>query len=98
VAERNAFLIGNQKFRSDSGLSSLRGPKNDITALSRIFGDPERGGFKVRTFLDQPRHEILPEIEQTLSNAASGDLVLIYYSGHGKLDRSGRVCLASVRP
>jgi len=95
MAARVAFLIGNRVFRPDSGLPALRGPPNDIAALSRIFGDPERGGFIVREFLDKPHHEILPEIEQTLSHATPGDFVLVYYSGHGKLDRNGRVCLAT---
>src|SRR5689334_6655652 len=95
VAARIAFLVGNQNFRPDSGLAPLRGPRNDIGALSRILGDRDRGMFEVRELLDKPRHEILPEIEQTLTSAAPGDLVLIYYSGHGKLDRNGRVCLAT---
>jgi hypothetical protein len=96
LPERIAFLIGNQEFRPDAGLLDLRGPRNDVAALSRILRDPGRGRFTVREFLDKPRHEILPEIERTLGRAAPGDLVLIYYSGHGKLDRSGRVCLATL--
>jgi hypothetical protein len=95
VTERVAVLVGNQIFRPDSGLLPLRGPQNDIATLSRILGDPERGRFTVREFLDKPRHEILPEIERVLTRAAPGDLVLIYYSGHGKLDRNGRLCLAT---
>ncbi len=93
--ERVAVLVGNQTFRPDSGLLPLRGPQNDIAALSRILGDPQRGKFAVREFVDRPRHEILPEIERILTRAVPGDLVLIYYSGHGKLDRNGRVCLAT---
>jgi uncharacterized caspase-like protein len=30
-----------------------------------------------------------------LGSAAPADLFLIYYSGHGKLDRKGRLCLAT---
>jgi hypothetical protein len=95
LPERIAFLVGNQVFHPDSGLLPLQGPRNDVAALSRILRDPERGKFTVREFLDKPRHEILPEIERTLGRAMPGDLVLIYYSGHGKLDRNGRVCLAT---
>ena len=95
LAARIAFLVGNQNFRPDSGLAPLRGPHNDVGALSRILGDLERGKFEVHELVDKPRHEILPEIEQALTRAAPGDLVLIYYSGHGKLDRNGRVCLAT---
>jgi uncharacterized caspase-like protein len=51
--------------------------------------------FEVNKFLDKPHYEVLPELEQALSRAAPDDLFLIYYSGHGKLDRNGRLCLAT---
>ena len=95
MAERVAFLIGNQTFRPDSGLLPLQGPANDVAALARLLGDPERGRCKVQEFLDKPCHEVLPEIEDALGRAAPGDLVLIYYSGHGKQDRNGALCLAT---
>ena len=62
MAERVAFLIGNQTFRPDSSLSPLQGPANDVSALAPLLRDPERGGFHVYEFLDKPCHEILPEI------------------------------------
>jgi tetratricopeptide (TPR) repeat protein len=95
MAKRVAFLIGNQTFLSDSGLLPLRGPANDLTSLARLLRDPEHGRFEVSEFLDKPSHEILPEIEQALSETVQNDLLLIYYSGHGKLDRNGRLCLAT---
>lgn len=54
MPQRLAFLIGNQTFRPDSGLQPLRGPANDVAALSRILADPERGKFSVQEFLDKP--------------------------------------------
>ena len=95
MPKRVAFLIGNQTFRPDSGLLPLQGPANDLKAFARLLSDPERGRFEVNEFLDKPNHEVLPEIEQALSAAAPSELFLIYYSGHGKLDRNGRLCLAT---
>jgi Caspase domain len=95
VSKRIAFLIGNQTFRPDSGLLPLQGPANDLKGLARLLSDPARGRFEVNEFLDKPHHEVLPDIEQALSDAAPDDLFLIYYSGHGKLDRNGRLCLAT---
>jgi len=95
LARRLAFLIGNQTFTSSSGLRPLQGPANDVAALHRILGDPQRGHFEVRTFLNMPRYEVLPSLEQALGETTIGDFVLIYYSGHGKLDRGGRLCLAT---
>jgi hypothetical protein len=95
MAERIAFLIGNQTFRPDSRLLPLQGPANDVAALARLLGDPERGKFEINQFLDKPHHEVLPDIEHALGSAAPSDLLLIYYSGHGQLDRGGRLCLAT---
>jgi hypothetical protein len=96
VGRRLAFLIGNQQFLTESELSSLRGPRNDVTALARLLSDPERGHFDdVKSFFDQPHYEIMPVIEDGLQSARSGDLVLIFYSGHGKLDSRGTLFLAT---
>ena len=79
MGRRLAFLIGNQQFLTESELSSLRGPRNDVTALARLLSDPERGHFDdVKSFFDQPHYEIMPVIEEGLQSARSGDLVLIF--------------------
>lgn len=95
MARRIAFLIGNQAFRPDSGLLPLLGPPNDLAAMTRVLSDPERGRFEVHEFLDKSCHEVLPDLAQALHDAAPGDFFLVYYSGHGKLDRQGRLCLAT---
>lgn len=96
MAQRVAFLIGNQSFLPDSGFHPLEGPANDLAALAPLLRDPERGGFAVREFLDKNRNEVLLDLEQALGSAALGDLILIYYSGHGKLTRyGGQLCLAT---
>ena len=73
----------------------LQGPANDIAALARVLCDAERGNFEVQEFLDKPHYEIMHDIAHALSNAVFGDFFLVYYSGHGKLDRNGRLCLAT---
>jgi uncharacterized caspase-like protein len=98
LARRVAFLIGNQEFLPlpESGLEPLQGPANDVAALARVLRDPDRGKFEVHEFLNKPSYEILPNIERALSAAAKGDLVLIFYSGHGRLGRrDGRLYLAT---
>jgi hypothetical protein len=44
---------------------------------------------------NQPSHEVLRRLNQTLKRAGKDDLVLIYYSGHGKQDLTGRLHLAT---
>ena len=51
--------------------------------------------FTVHDFLDKSSNEILRETARALNQAGPKDLFLIYYSGHGKLDRNGSLCLAT---
>ena len=97
MAGRVAFLIGNQTFlpERESGCLPLQGPANDVAALAHVLRDPERGDFEVREFLDKNNYEILPVLERALHSANSGDLFLIYYSGHGLIARNGELRLAT---
>jgi tetratricopeptide (TPR) repeat protein len=95
LAKRIALLIANQTFDAGSGLDPLRGPINDVAELAALFSDPERGKYEVQEFLDRTRQEILLSIARVLVRASSEDLVVIYYSGHGKLDRDGHLCLVT---
>jgi uncharacterized caspase-like protein len=95
MARRVAFLIGNRTFRPDANLPPLNGPLNDIAALSKILGDPTRGAFEVHEFPDASSGAIKSAIEEQLTTAERGDLVLVHYAGHGKLDRVGNLCLAT---
>ncbi|MBR0679076.1 caspase family protein [Roseomonas eburnea] len=95
MARRLACLIGNQTFRPESGLEPLKGPRNDVEALARVLGDPDSGGFTIETFLDRPSAEIKRALNRTLNGAERGDTILIFYAGHGKLDRLGKLCLAT---
>jgi Flp pilus assembly protein TadD len=95
-AKRVAFLIGNATFPNAPDLRPLAGPPNDVRRLGELFEDPEIGGYEVHSFVDRRSTEILPALEEKLTELGRDDFVLIYYSGHGRLDRSGKLCLASV--
>lgn len=95
MARRLAFLIANQSFRADAGLDPLNGPLNDIAELGKVLGDQERGQFEVHSFADRGRADIMPALEEALNGAERGDMVVLFYAGHGKLDPSGRLCLAT---
>jgi hypothetical protein len=94
VPRRIAFLIANQTFTPASGLDDLSGPQNDAAALQTVLEDPARGGFEVRSFLNQTRAVVLPALDEALGEAGGSDTMLLFYAGHGKLDNAGRLCLA----
>lgn len=95
--ERHAVLIGASTFPSEPELQDLACPDNDVDELAAILQDAERGGFvNLIALKNEPSHLVLRKINQTLRRVHKEDLVLIYYSGHGKLDPAGRLHLATV--
>src|SRR5262249_45814151 len=92
-----ALLIGNSVYPADEhNLQTLKGPVKDIAALNRALADPGAGLF------DDADVTLLPEATSTRTIRALGrffgaatrdDVLLVYFSGHGKLDQTGRLHL-----
>ncbi|CAK8711538.1 hypothetical protein KKHLCK_00530 [Candidatus Electrothrix laxa] len=77
-------------------MSRLRCPENDVRAVDEILCSPDFGQFtETFVFRNAPSYEILPRLNSVLTEAGKDDLVLIYFSGHGKLNRLGHLCLAT---
>jgi caspase domain-containing protein/CHAT domain-containing protein len=99
VSESYAILIGNSIFPSEAKLPPLRYPENDVDALYELLTSPEHGVFAPeRTFVLKNRtsQEVRERTNEVLSQAERDDLVLVYYAGHGKLNRRGKLHLATV--
>lgn len=84
---RKALLIGNASFPAEDKLLDLKCPLNDVEGLQAVLCDPAIGGFgTVDTLCDCDSNEVKRKLITFLADARSTDTVLIYYSGHGKLD------------
>ncbi|MCW5212417.1 DUF1566 domain-containing protein [Desulfobulbus sp. TB] len=95
--KRYAILIASSEYSEESGLSRLRCPENDVRAVDEILCSPDFGQFtKTFVFRNAPSYEILPRLNSVLTGADKDDLILIYFSGHGKRNRLGHLCLATV--
>jgi uncharacterized caspase-like protein len=91
---RHALLIGVSEF-ADSRLNRLNAPTNDVIALRRILQDAARGGFdSVEMSINEDFLAVRDRIAKLYQDRAPDDLLLLYYSGHGVLDR-GRLFLAT---
>jgi hypothetical protein len=96
AGKRYAILIASSKFPEEPGLTPLRCPENDVDAVNELLRSPDFGQFaETFVFPNKPSHEILEQIETVLHDAGRDDLVLIYFSGHGKLNTAGQLCLAT---
>jgi caspase domain-containing protein len=92
-----ALLIGNSTYPADEhNLQTLKGPVKDIAVLNRALSDRDTGLFA------DVDVTLLPEATSTRAVRALGtffttadrdDVLLVYFSGHGKLDQMGRLHL-----
>lgn len=77
-----ALVIGNQRYTQ---LPPLATPEADVTDLASILR--KNYGFKVTLLLNATRYQILTEMNNLRAKLTEKDNLLIYYAGHGDLDR-----------
>lgn len=93
---RYAVLIASSEFPEEPKLQPLNAPTNDVDGIAEVFRDANRGGFTDVTVLkNRPNYEILRALQRTFNKATKEDLVVIYYSGHGKMNRAGELYLTA---
>jgi hypothetical protein len=80
----HALVIGNNDYRH---LAKLQTAKSDASDVGRILQD--HYGFKVQLLLDADRSQILLALNRLRSGLKPPDNLLIYYAGHGWLDKEG---------
>lgn len=102
--KKRALVVGINEYEDQDGFGKLKYAESDAQAIyEKILIDQDVGGFDPKdVVLFIPKSEkpeiTKAEIEESLGNMLSEskeeDLVFIYFSGHGKLDKSNKLCLA----
>ena len=93
---RRAILIAASEFPEEPSLQTLRCPMNDVAGMAEALTSPDFGLFTdPLTFVNQPSHSTLRDINRVFKEASRDDQILIYYSGHGKQDTAGHLHLAT---
>lgn len=80
----HALVIGNDEYRH---LRDLKSAKIDAVEVTRVLKN--NYGFRVELLLDASRTRILLALNQLRSQLTAKDNLLIYYAGHGWLDKEG---------
>jgi Caspase domain len=92
-----ALLIGNSTYPADEhNLQTLKGPVKDIAAVNRALIDPGTGLFAdvdVTLLPEATSARAIRALGRFFGTAVRDDVLLVYFSGHGKLDQSGRLHL-----
>ena len=77
-----ALVIGNNDYHR---LPKLETPVADANDISQILSS--KYGFKVTTLLNANRYDILSQLNKMREKVTEKDNLLIYYAGHGELDK-----------
>lgn len=89
-----ALVIGVGEY--EPSLTPLPGSVRDVEAMQRVLKHPEVGGFdEVKTLLNPAPQKMQEAIEALFSGREKDDLVLLFFSGHGIKDDSGKLYLAT---
>lgn len=99
MATYRALLVGNSTFPEDPhNLPELHGPVNDLPLLHEALTDTHLGLFEpehVRILPERTKREITTALEELMLRAGMQDVVLLYYSGHGKQDEYDNLYLCA---
>jgi len=83
IGNYHALIIGNNKYQN---LPSLETPISDAQAVDEVLRT--RYGFKTKVLTNATRADILTAINDYRALLKSDDSFLIYYAGHGDLDKA----------
>ena len=82
IGTYHALVIGNQRY---AHLPSLETSGNDARVVADLL--ESRFGYRVTLLIDADRYRILSEMNRLRQELTDRDNLLIYYAGHGELDR-----------
>ncbi len=91
-----ALLIGVSEY--EPGLNPLLGAVKDVEAMQQVLAHPEMGGFAeadIMVLKNPQRQEMEEAIENLFGSRQKDDLLLLFFSGHGIKDDTGRLFLAT---
>jgi len=78
----HALIIANQDYKK---VPKLETPEADAREIEKVLRT--KYGFKTKLLLNGTRYQILSELNQLRAELSEDDNLLIYYAGHGELDK-----------
>jgi ribosomal protein L40E len=92
--KREALILACDKYE-DKDIQKLSAPSRDAEDLANVLKNVEIGGFEVRKLVNRPTQEVRLEIGKFFRDRKLDDLLLLYFSGHGMLDKDGTLYYAT---
>lgn len=98
-ARYKALLVGVGEFSADpANLLRLNGPPHDLAALRGALSRPETGlvvDRDIASFLDPTKTIAEDAIHEFFAAGRRDDILVFYFSGHGRLTRAGKLFLCA---
>jgi len=82
IGRYHALIIGNQDYETLPDLDTAIG---DAEAVSKVLR--EKFGYEVTLLRNADRYQVLSALNQLRKKLTEKDNLLVYYAGHGELDR-----------
>ena len=94
MSGKYALIVANTEY-TDPGLLQLKAPGKDAEDFARVLRSPDIASFdKVFTLINRDVFIVNQAIEDFFTGKKPGDLLLLYFSGHGVRDENGALYLA----
>ena len=91
---RAALVVATGNY-TDAALTRLQSTAHDAAEMASVLADPDIGSFEVTSLIDRTAQEIRLAVEDFLEGRGPADLIVVYLSCHGLLDRQDRLYFAA---
>ena len=91
---RAALVVATGNY-TDPVLTRLEATARDAAEMADVLANPDIGSFEVTSVVDQTAQEIRLAVEDFLDGRGRADLIVVYLSCHGLLDRQDRLYFAA---
>ncbi|HEV2782347.1 MAG TPA: caspase family protein [Actinophytocola sp.] len=94
AGKRTALLIATDTY-ADTAFRQLRAPRRDAGELAEVLRDERIGDYRVDMLVNRRAEEVRIRLNELFGGAGRDDLILVYVSGHGIKDETGRLHFAT---
>ena len=91
MTQKKALLIGVSTYKF-GGFNALPAASRDVQAIQRVLQHPQLGGFTpsdITTLVNPDCQDMRVAINELFADRSKEDLLVLYFSGHGKTDDTG---------
>jgi hypothetical protein len=93
--KRSALLIGVGHYANKDMLPALEGPQIDVRSMKEVLENSSIGAYDVQCLENVDSSAACTRIEEFLGSRSEEETVILFYSGHGFIDRKGALYLCT---